>query len=260
MDALLLATKLRVPPQPQRAVRRARLIDALEQGIPHVTSSSCSRRRPAMARRRCWPSGRTRAASRSPGSRSARRTTTSSASSAICWRPGRRCSRASWRARWACSSARWRRTREAVLSAFINVASDATRPHGVRPRRLSPDRGRSHPPGADLPARPSAARRSTSCWPAAPSRRCRWPATARARSCWSLRAEDLQFSAGRDGGVLESADGARSRRMTRSLRCTPSWKAGSPASSWCRSPCAAHRAGGGYARRQRHGIASSPIT
>jgi LuxR family maltose regulon positive regulatory protein len=35
MDALLLATKLQIPPQPQRAVRRPRLIDALERDIPH---------------------------------------------------------------------------------------------------------------------------------------------------------------------------------------------------------------------------------
>ncbi len=34
MDSFLLATKLRIPPQPHRAVRRARLIDALEHGIP----------------------------------------------------------------------------------------------------------------------------------------------------------------------------------------------------------------------------------
>jgi LuxR family maltose regulon positive regulatory protein len=33
MDSLLVATKLRIPPQPQHAVRRARLIDALERGI-----------------------------------------------------------------------------------------------------------------------------------------------------------------------------------------------------------------------------------
>jgi LuxR family transcriptional regulator, maltose regulon positive regulatory protein len=35
METMLLATKLRVPPQPHRAVYRARLIDALELGIPH---------------------------------------------------------------------------------------------------------------------------------------------------------------------------------------------------------------------------------
>ena len=35
MDTLLLPTKLRVPPQPPRAVRRTRLIDALERDIPH---------------------------------------------------------------------------------------------------------------------------------------------------------------------------------------------------------------------------------
>src|SRR5215210_7925073 len=34
MDTFLLVTKLRIPPQPHRAVRRARLIDALERGIP----------------------------------------------------------------------------------------------------------------------------------------------------------------------------------------------------------------------------------
>jgi LuxR family transcriptional regulator, maltose regulon positive regulatory protein len=34
MDTLLLATKLRIPPQPHQTVRRARLIDAIEQGIP----------------------------------------------------------------------------------------------------------------------------------------------------------------------------------------------------------------------------------
>ena len=34
MDTFLLATKLRIPPQPHDAVRRARLIDALERGIP----------------------------------------------------------------------------------------------------------------------------------------------------------------------------------------------------------------------------------
>lgn len=34
MDTLFLATKLRIPPQPHRTVRRARLIDALEHGIP----------------------------------------------------------------------------------------------------------------------------------------------------------------------------------------------------------------------------------
>jgi LuxR family maltose regulon positive regulatory protein len=35
MDSFLLATKLQVPPQPHRAVRRTRLTDALERGIPH---------------------------------------------------------------------------------------------------------------------------------------------------------------------------------------------------------------------------------
>jgi LuxR family maltose regulon positive regulatory protein len=35
MDTFLLATKLRIPPQPQRAVRRTRLIDALERDIAH---------------------------------------------------------------------------------------------------------------------------------------------------------------------------------------------------------------------------------
>jgi LuxR family maltose regulon positive regulatory protein len=35
MDAFLLATNVRIPPQPHRAVRRAQLIDALESAIPH---------------------------------------------------------------------------------------------------------------------------------------------------------------------------------------------------------------------------------
>jgi LuxR family maltose regulon positive regulatory protein len=35
MDTFLLATELRIPPQPHRAVRRARLIDALERGTPY---------------------------------------------------------------------------------------------------------------------------------------------------------------------------------------------------------------------------------
>jgi LuxR family maltose regulon positive regulatory protein len=35
MDSLFLATKLRIPPQPQHRVRRARLVDALERGILH---------------------------------------------------------------------------------------------------------------------------------------------------------------------------------------------------------------------------------
>ncbi len=34
MNTLLLTTKLRIPPQLQRAVRRARLLDALERAIP----------------------------------------------------------------------------------------------------------------------------------------------------------------------------------------------------------------------------------
>ena len=34
MQASTLTTKLRIPPQPHRVVRRARLIDALERGIP----------------------------------------------------------------------------------------------------------------------------------------------------------------------------------------------------------------------------------
>ncbi len=34
MDTVLLATKLRVPPQRQHTVRRPRLIDALERAIP----------------------------------------------------------------------------------------------------------------------------------------------------------------------------------------------------------------------------------
>jgi hypothetical protein len=34
MDTFLLATKLRIPPEPNALVRRARLVDALEQGIP----------------------------------------------------------------------------------------------------------------------------------------------------------------------------------------------------------------------------------
>ena len=35
MDTVLLATKLRVPPQRQHTVRRARLINAVERAIPH---------------------------------------------------------------------------------------------------------------------------------------------------------------------------------------------------------------------------------
>jgi LuxR family maltose regulon positive regulatory protein len=35
MDTLLLATKLRIPPQPHHVVPRTRLIDAIERGIPH---------------------------------------------------------------------------------------------------------------------------------------------------------------------------------------------------------------------------------
>jgi LuxR family transcriptional regulator, maltose regulon positive regulatory protein len=35
MDTVLLATKLRIPPQPYRALRRARLIESIEGGIPH---------------------------------------------------------------------------------------------------------------------------------------------------------------------------------------------------------------------------------
>ena len=35
MDTFLLSTKLRIPPQPQRVVRRTRLIDALERDIAH---------------------------------------------------------------------------------------------------------------------------------------------------------------------------------------------------------------------------------
>jgi LuxR family transcriptional regulator, maltose regulon positive regulatory protein len=34
MEPVLLATKLRIPPQPHRALHRARLVDALERGIP----------------------------------------------------------------------------------------------------------------------------------------------------------------------------------------------------------------------------------
>jgi LuxR family transcriptional regulator, maltose regulon positive regulatory protein len=35
MDTVLLATRLRIPPQPHRTLRRSRLIDALERGVPH---------------------------------------------------------------------------------------------------------------------------------------------------------------------------------------------------------------------------------
>lgn len=35
IDSFLLTTKLQIPPEPHRAVRRARLIDALERGILH---------------------------------------------------------------------------------------------------------------------------------------------------------------------------------------------------------------------------------
>jgi LuxR family maltose regulon positive regulatory protein len=35
MDTILLATKLRIPPQPHRTLRRARLVDALDRGIQH---------------------------------------------------------------------------------------------------------------------------------------------------------------------------------------------------------------------------------
>jgi LuxR family maltose regulon positive regulatory protein len=34
MDSFFLATKVQIPPPPQRVVRRARLIDTIEQGIP----------------------------------------------------------------------------------------------------------------------------------------------------------------------------------------------------------------------------------
>lgn len=34
MDSFLLTTKLRIPPQPHRTLRRASLIDALERGVP----------------------------------------------------------------------------------------------------------------------------------------------------------------------------------------------------------------------------------
>jgi LuxR family transcriptional regulator, maltose regulon positive regulatory protein len=42
MDTFLLTTKLRIPPQPQRTVRRTRLIDALERGILHYKLSLIS--------------------------------------------------------------------------------------------------------------------------------------------------------------------------------------------------------------------------
>ena len=42
MDTFLLTTKLRIPPQPQRAVRRTRLIDALECCIPQYKLSLIS--------------------------------------------------------------------------------------------------------------------------------------------------------------------------------------------------------------------------
>lgn len=42
MDSLLLVTKLQIPLQPQRAVRRPRLIDALERSIPHYKLSLIS--------------------------------------------------------------------------------------------------------------------------------------------------------------------------------------------------------------------------
>lgn len=42
MASLLLATKLRIPPQPQRAVPRTRLIDALEGGVLHYKLSLIS--------------------------------------------------------------------------------------------------------------------------------------------------------------------------------------------------------------------------
>jgi LuxR family maltose regulon positive regulatory protein len=42
MDTFLLATKLRIPPPSQRAVRRIRLIDALERDIPHYKLSLIS--------------------------------------------------------------------------------------------------------------------------------------------------------------------------------------------------------------------------
>jgi LuxR family maltose regulon positive regulatory protein len=35
MDTLLLASKLQIPPAPQHTVRRTRLFEALERGIPH---------------------------------------------------------------------------------------------------------------------------------------------------------------------------------------------------------------------------------
>src|SRR5680860_807310 len=35
MDQILLATKVRIPPQPLRLVQRDRLVDALESGVPH---------------------------------------------------------------------------------------------------------------------------------------------------------------------------------------------------------------------------------
>ena len=80
MDALLLATKLRVPPQPQRAVFRPRLIDALEHAIPHyplvrLAAPAGYGKTTLLAQ---WAH-----ASRlqSPGSRWATRTTTSSVSS-----------------------------------------------------------------------------------------------------------------------------------------------------------------------------------
>jgi ATP/maltotriose-dependent transcriptional regulator MalT len=83
MDTLLLATKLRIPPQPHRALRRARLIDALERAIPHHKLILLSA--PAgYGKTTLLHNGRTRAASRLPGCRSARRITTSGAFSATC--------------------------------------------------------------------------------------------------------------------------------------------------------------------------------
>ena len=42
MEVALLASKLRIPPQPQRAVQRIRLLDALERGIAHYKLSLIS--------------------------------------------------------------------------------------------------------------------------------------------------------------------------------------------------------------------------
>ena len=117
-------------------------------------------------------------------------------------------------------------------------AGRAAGPAAAGPGRLPPDR---RPAGARLARRSCSSTgrpRCAWCWPAAPTRRCRWPGCAARGQLAELRAAELRFTAEEAAALLHDGGQRRAARRLGGGAGRRGPRAGRPGCSWRRCRCA----------------------